>query len=261
MRKVGLVLGLLFFFPLWVHAHGGVDTSEGILNSTLHNVIPLAPLARGDWELRLLGGYVEGVGGKSNSYVTEYSMIRGQAASAAVSVGLFNRFVLSLLGSETSNTGPSSTGTEPGSMVPNVLGAHRSRGYTAAAGVTAYIVKRDHFRLPFYLGQTLNSVTAHLDLLPSGTFDDEYHGRGTLVCIAPQIEYWSVLLMPHFVHHERGHTRAGRGNGENGNYGGDILGITAAYRPWGVNATYTLGGDGIYSYLLGWSYRFGKSRS
>ena len=110
------------------------------------------------------------------------------------------------------------------------------------------------------LGQTLNAVTAHLDLKPSGTFDDEFHGRGTLICFASQWEYWKVLLMPHFVHHERGHTREGMANGESGNYGGDIFGITAGYRPWGVNFTYTMGSDGIYSYLLGGSYPFGKSK-
>ena len=56
MRKWGWVIGLVLFTTQWGYAHGGVDTSEGMLNSTLHDVIPIQPLARWQWELRLLGG-------------------------------------------------------------------------------------------------------------------------------------------------------------------------------------------------------------
>ena len=141
-------------------------------------------------------------------------------------------------------------------MFPVQFGSHRSQGLTFAAGVTGYLIKREHIRFPIFIGPTYNSVTGHLDFTSGGTFDDEYHGSGLLVCMAPQVEYKKVFLMPHLVHHERGHTRAGRENGEGGQYGGESTGITAGYLPWGAQFTYTFGSDGINSYILGWSHRF-----
>ncbi|MBI4063502.1 MAG: hypothetical protein HY401_04285 [Elusimicrobia bacterium] len=239
--------------------HGGIYVTRAFTAYGLYTLIPSYGISKGDREFRIAGIY-SWTEGANTDLVFENSDIKGNSASAGATWMIFNRLAIGVSGSVLKASGP-----EP--LDPRFPSGAQSdvtaKGYTSAAAVSLYAVRRKHFQFSIIVGATTLWASADNNAQgQKGGYPDLWKDSGYITGFVPQFRYGPVsatlpLLNRHIKDtHEQLRGVIARGEHPKINdYVDSLHGLELTYDPWDLSFTYFNPSKGIQALGLKWAYR------